>query len=380
MKIHPLIAAAALLLVGVMAFGATVVVQHRRERARRPPPVPEVDDAPPVPRQVAPVVAAPRRRPAPPPPPAPPTAELHVHVTGPHGITPDSVEVSARRRGDEEDTWTSLDEADDDEAGARPGTFSGTDLVAGRYDLEIEAHGMRAAHVDDVPTGAKAIEIALERAPLLLGALGTMGEEGCAGVSLQWSGPDGEAGGQTEPNADDCTFVVETLPEPGPVTVVASAGTRRESALVTLPLSGDPTFLCLAPPCASAPASLLVFVADADHRELDDATLTWTLHGDDFHGEMGTSTGTGLIYVHGRRVGQTLKLRAESGARAVETTVVVGPGVTEVLLTLPAEEPAPEDDPDDVIEIRPRAGRSIHLVGAGGDDPPSPASGPISGG
>ena len=38
MKVHPLIAAMALLLAGVMGFGAMLIVEHRRARVRRPPP------------------------------------------------------------------------------------------------------------------------------------------------------------------------------------------------------------------------------------------------------------------------------------------------------------------------------------------------------
>ena len=347
MKVHPFIAAAALLLAGVMAFGATVVVRHREARARRPPPVPDLEEAPPAPRPVRPVVEAPRVRPAPPL--AAPRVELHVHVSGPHGIALDSADVSIHRRGSEEDDWSALEEADaDDEKSV--GRFDVAGLQPGHYDLRVEANGMRTASLGDIRPGARVIEVALTRAPVLLGAVGTMGAPGCADVTVAWSGP-GEGGERGEATVDpeDCTFVAEALPDAGPVTVVATRGARRERALVTPPLSGDPAFLCLAPPCAEEPASLLVYVADTAHRQVDDATLTWTLQGDEFNGAMGTSMGNGVLFVHGRRAGQTLALHAQRGAHMVETTTVVGPGVTEALLTLPVEAPKPDEGSDEIV-------------------------------
>jgi len=146
MKVHPLLAASALLLVGVMAFATTVVVEHRKARARRPPPAPEVEDAPAAPRPVPAVVRA-SRPPGPPrPPEPPPAAVLRVHVSGPHGIALDGVGVSARRRGqgteDGDDDWIALgedDEGDEGEEKRPPGVFSAVDLETGRYDLRIEA-------------------------------------------------------------------------------------------------------------------------------------------------------------------------------------------------------------------------------------------------
>jgi hypothetical protein len=346
MKVHPLLAASALLLVGVMAFATTVVVEHRKARARRPPPAPEVEDAPAVRRPVPALVIA-ARSPGPPrPPEAPPAAVLRVHVSGPHGIALAAVDVSVRRRGQPTeygvDDWIALgedDEGDEGEGKGSPGVFSAVDLEPGRYDLQIEAPGMRTARVDDVPTGATVAEVALARAPLLLGAVGALGGPGCAGVTVRWSGPDDAEGGDAEVNEADCTFVADALPETGPITVVASSGARRESALATLPLSGDPASLCVAPPCAVTPAALVVYVVDAANGRVDDATLAWTLREDELRGEMGTRSGGGFPQVLQRRPGQVIALRAARGGDSTDGVAVVGAGVTEVVLRLPAAPP-----------------------------------------
>jgi hypothetical protein len=367
MKIHPFLAAAALLLAGVMAFGATLVMEHRRARARRPPSEPEVEEPPPAPRQVA--RAAPTYRPRPAPAPAAVAANvvLRVHVTGPHGLLLEAVAVTARRRDDEDETETVLDEAEDDH-----GSFT-AELAPARYDLEIEAHGMRDVRAEDAQARRGIIEIALERAPLLLGAVGN--GSACANVKVTVFGSDGKPGGNIDLNADTCTFVADDLSEPGPLTVVATIGTRRESALVTLPVSGDPVFLCLAPPCVAAPASLFVYVSDTNRLEVDDATLTWTLQADELNGEMGTSMGTSRFFLHDRRPGQTL-LQARSGDRTTETIAVVGSGVTEVVLVLPAEEVTTdvEASAEDDVTPKPRAAPRIRLDGVATGGPPSRGS------
>jgi hypothetical protein len=349
MKVHPFIAAAWLVLAGVVASGATVIVQHRKARARRPPPPPEVEEQAPAPRRSFPVVEAPPpRRFEPPAAPALKT-ELHVHVTGPHGIAIGGIDVFYHRRGDEEgDDWDTLDSGDEGQ------TFSGTDLEAGRYDLRVEGSGLRTVRLEDVAPGPAVIDVALARAPVLLGAVGALGGSGCAGVTVTWSSPDAGEGGAADVDQDDCTFVAETLPEVGPVKVVATRGARSETALVALPLSGDPSFLCLAPPCAVEAASLLVYLADTGGRPVDDGTLEWTLRGDERYGERGSLTGGNRLFVHDRRVGQTLTLRAarlDDDAVAVETTLAVGPGVNEVVLTMPAALETAEPTPDPGVTI-----------------------------
>ncbi len=316
------------------------------------------------------VVRAARVPGAPWPPEPPPAAVLRVHVSGPHGIALDAVDVSARRRGQEtedgDDGWISLgedDEGDEEEGTKPPGVFSAVDLEPGRYDLRIEAAGMRTSRIDDVPTGASVVEVALARAPLLLGAIGALGGPGCLGVTVRWSGPDDAEGGDAEVNEADCTFVADTLPETGPITVVASSGTRRESALATLPLSGDPASLCVAPPCAVTPAALVVYVVDAANGQVDDATLTWTLRGDALRGEMGTRSGGGFPQVLQRRPGQVIALCAARGRDAVDAVAVVGAGVTEVVLRLPAASPERAGPPGaDELDEEATLGRNLPLV------------------
>ncbi len=340
MRISPLLVAAGSLLVGVTALCAVGVVEHRKARVRRPPPEPELDDAPPAPPRPLRPVEAPRRRPPPPPPP-PALAELHVHVVGPHGIVPEGVEVTAHRRGADDDEWTALDEDEaeaEDEAQALRGAFSTSALEPGRYDLRVQASGMRSARLQDVPLGPKPLEVALSRAPALLGSVAGMAAgNGCAQVAVAWSAGEGDdrEEGEATVDADQCTFVVEELPDQaGAVTVVATRGARREAALVTVPLTGDPAFLCLAPPCAAQPASLLVYVVDGD-RLASGPTLSWSLQTDGLTGEEGMSIGAGLVWIHGRRVGETLALRAEADDRSAELTTSVASGVTEVAVTLP---------------------------------------------
>jgi hypothetical protein len=349
MRVHPFIAAAALLLAGVTAFATTAVLQHRRARARRPPP-PELEEAPLAPRHIFSKAPAPALRSAAPPAPAPVRAELHVHITGPHGAAVGEADVFVHRRGDDPDDWTliiSAEEAEipDGKDEPVPRMTSAFDLEPGRYDVRVEAEGMRTAHVSDVPTGPNVVEVALTRAPMLLGAIGELGAAGCAGTTIVWSGPGDEAEtGEATLDDEDCTFYAPAIPEEGPVMVVARRGTLEARALVTPPLAGDPAVLCLAPPCAQQPASLLVYLADSDRREVADAILTWTLQGDDLRGAMGASEGAGLVYVHGRRAGDTLALRAQRGAHVAETTTRLGAGVTEVLLTLPAEPPEADSE------------------------------------
>ncbi|HVU52604.1 MAG TPA: hypothetical protein VHL80_18115 [Polyangia bacterium] len=334
--VHPFVAAAALLLAGVTTLAATAVVQHRRARARRPPPPPELEEAPPAPRHIYFSGPAPAPRPAAPPAAAPERGELHLHVTGPHRLAVADFEVSVHRVGDDPDLWSLLEgDALDGQAEPPPGTFMASELDPGRYDVRVEAEGMRAVRLDAVPTGPKVLEVALARRPALLGAVGDLGGHGCTGATISWSGPGDDAETGQASVGDDCTFFVEALPEDGPVTVAATRGAVQARALVMPPLAGDAGFLCLAPPCLEQPASLLVYVTDTDHQEVDDATFSWTWQSD-LENALGDSQGTGVIFVHGRRAGQTLALRAARGAQVAEATAVLGPGVTEVVLTLPA--------------------------------------------
>jgi hypothetical protein len=339
MRIHPFLAAATLTLAAVTALAASAVVEHRRARARRWQPPPEIEEAPPAPRRAAVPVQAPRPRAAAPPPAAPPPAALRVHVTGPHGITLEAADVSLHRPG-EDDVVTSLDEEDD-----APGTYSADDLEAGRYDVEITADGMRTARLG-AATGPRTLEVALERAPILLGAVGRLGGEGCAGVAVRWSGPDDEAG-EVDPSPESCTFAID-LPDEGPITVVAARGAREERALVSLPLTGDPAPICLAPPCAADPALLLAFVADAAGQPVAGVTVTWTLQSDGLRGEMGTTSGPSGLRIEDRRPGQTIAIHAERGRDTADAIAVLGAGVTEVVLTLPVA--SSEDDSDEPVE------------------------------
>jgi hypothetical protein len=324
------------------------VVQHRQARTGRPPPL-EVEDLVPAPRHIFFNATPPAPRQAVPPVPEPPRGELHIHATGPHGLPLTDFEVYLHRRGDDPDDWTLVEspETSDDEAPV--GTFAAGDLDPGRYDVRVEAEGMRNVRLDDVPTGPKVVEIAFARRPALLGAVGNLGGRGCGGVTVAWSGPGDDAETGEETLDDDCSFFVQALPEEGPVTVVAKRGKLEATALVAPPLSGDAGFLCLAPPCGEEPASLLVYVADTDHQDVVDASLNWTVQADELHETSGFTEGGSTLWVHGRRVGQTIVARAERNGQAAEATTLLGTGVTEVLLTLPAAKPEPAADiePDD---------------------------------
>ena len=348
MRVHPFLAAAALLLVGVTALAAAAVVQHHEARARRPPP-PEIDDFVPAPRHIFFNATPQAPRPVPPPAPEPPRGELHLHATGPHGFPITDFEVYVHSRGDDPDDWTLVQSPETDEEDAPPGTFTVGNLDPGRYDVRVEAEGMRNVRLDDVPTSPKVLEISFARQAALLGAVGELGGRGCAGVTVAWSGPGDDAETGEETLDDDCTFFVEALPEEGPVTVVAKRGKLETRALVMPPLSGDAAFLCLAPPCGAEPASLLVYVADTEHEEVSDASLEWTAQADEFHEVRGFTSVGSPLWVHGRRAGQTLVARAERDGYVAEATTLLGAGVTEVLLTLPAAppEPAPDKESDD---------------------------------
>jgi len=365
MKLHPLVAASVLLPFGVAASGAHAILEHRRARARRPPPPPEVDE--PAPSRPAPAAAPRASRPPPATaPPAAPGAAVRVRVTGPHGLAAEDVDVAVHRRGDDDDTWTDLAEEDaaggDDDAAraADPAIFAATDLPAGRYDVRVEAEGMRTARLADVRTDGVVLDVVLARRAALLGAVGALGAADCEGVSVRWSDASGEEAGDAD--LDGCTFVAEGLPDGVPVTFVATRGERSGSALVTAPLTGDPTPLCLAPPCAELPVALLVHVVDADRHELGDATLEWTLAADETGG---ISTGGAPFWVRGRRAGETLALRASASGRVVDATVVVGAGVTETVLAFPPASATAGDDLDAENEAgAPRGLSGIRATGA----------------
>lgn len=347
LKVHRLVVLAALLLVGVMAFGATLVVRHRRGLVRRAADVPEAPD-PPVRQAPRPLAATPAPWHAPLPAPVPPTDSLRVRVVGPHGLLPAVAEVTALRRRCEGsqgecDHDELIDLAEDDD-----GTFTADELEPGTYDIQVKANGLRRARLQGVRSGGDVVDVELDRAPILLGALGNGTGGGCEGLSVHASAPDGDA--EAEDPSDDeeivdaggtvdaegCTFMIEPLPERGPLTVSAGTGERTDRGLVTLPVQGDPAFLCLRPPCDVQPAALAVYVADGAGRVVESAALQWTLVGDETHGEMGTLTGGGgLSYLHRRRAGQTLRIRATVEDRAAEVTAVVGPGVTDVVLMVP---------------------------------------------
>src|SRR6185503_493099 len=116
----------------------------------------------------------------PPAPEAPPGGALHVRVRGPRGLVLTGVEVSAVLRGDENDEGTTLEESEDED-----GVFGVDELEVGRYDVLVEAPGMRPARLDDVPTGQDVVAVSLARAGVLLGAVGRRDHDGrCEGVHV----------------------------------------------------------------------------------------------------------------------------------------------------------------------------------------------------
>ncbi|HEY2904213.1 MAG TPA: hypothetical protein VGL59_26730 [Polyangia bacterium] len=344
MRIHPLLAASALLFASVTAFAVTVVVEHRKARARRPPPAPEVEDAPPLPRLVYPTVDSPLPVLAPSALAPVPTDALRVHVIGPHGVRADGLRVSVVRH-DDDDSDDDADETMLDEAADDSGVFA-AQLTPGAYDIHVFAQGVRDAVRKDVATGADVVEIRLERKPVLLGAIGAaLGEPACDDVAVTLTDADDAPIDDVEVTSADCTFVVESPPA-APFFVVATSGAHSERVPVIVPASGDPAVVCLGPPCATAAAAVLVTVADAAGAEVADATVSWTVHGDgpsDF-AEGGAFMGQGRFSLPNRHPGETLAIAAQRHDDLVESSTLVATGVTEVLLTLPTrrqENPAP---------------------------------------
>jgi hypothetical protein len=345
-RAHPFVVVAAVLFMGVSAFGARLVAERRARRAAPPPRSPENVDAPaPPPRRQEPT--PPRVWRAPPaPPPETTLAALHVRVTGPHGVLVRGAEVWATLRGDPDDEGTLLDE---NESG--DGTFSATELAPGRYDVRVEAPGLREVRLADLPTGPKLIDVFLPRAAVLLGAVGDPHGEGtCDGVTVSATAPaaddqDGEPEElATNVDPDSCQFELEGLPVAGPLTVIAKGRGWTERALVTLPVEGDPAAVCFHGPCAARPASLAIYVVDAAGRLVPEVSLDWSRETET-EGELGSTTIEGFGLLHGPRAGQPLHLHAAAGDRAVETTVFVAAGVSEVVLTLPVADEQPEVSP-----------------------------------
>jgi hypothetical protein len=365
MKIHPLVAAMTLVLVGVTALGATLVVRRRAARAR-PPVAPPEEPAPPprAPRLV--FAAPPLPGLAPPPAPAAPAGDtLRVRVVGPHGLLVPGVSVTAvdLDADPDADATTYELEATADDA---DGTWSASELPPGRYGVVVEAPDMREAHAKGVVPSEDVVSVALARAALVRGSIGAPRLDGCGGGAVHVkdlsAASDGDATsdayglGADDDSVDvdegDCTFAVPSPRDEGPLLVTATWGQRVERALVTVPAEGDPAPVCFGPPCAAAPATLAVYVADDAGRLTEDASVEWTLLGDEQNGAGGGSYGRGLVFVHDRRAGETVRVEASIDDVRAETTVVVGPGVTEVVLTV-AGGPA--------RAVTPRAGRRIRL-------------------
>jgi hypothetical protein len=341
----------ALLQAAVIAAGASLIGQYQESRRRRPALVPD-EPAPVSPprRPPAPAALAPARAPAPPPA-EPARGTLRLRVTGPHGLRLREVEAYAVRRGDPDETENGFDEPDDEDRAS--GRFVATDLDPGLYDVVVEAPGMRAARVAGVATDGPPVAVALERAPVLRGALGRGAPGACEGAEVQVFGPDdaledAEAGSSVD--GDTCRFELEDLPETGPLTVVARRAGRTERALVTLPDTGEPPFLCLAGPCDPPAAWLAIYVADASGLQVEMAELE-VASGGAGGGEMTLTTlpGFGLLQGHAAR---ELRLTATALDRTARATVFASAGVTDVLLTLPAE-PAgqPNDEPEDEMTV-----------------------------
>lgn len=202
---------------------------------------------------------------------------------------------------------------------------------------------MRDVKLDDVATGPEVIEVSMARTAVLLGGVGG----GCEGVTVfaSWSTGD-ESEPQllmTEVESESCQFRLEDLPTTGPLTVVAKGPDWTERALVTLPVVGDPAAVCFRAPCALPPASLAIYVVDGAGRLVPDVALDWSRETET-EGELGSTTMRGFALLHGRRAGQPLRLHATAGERSAETTVFVGAGIADVVLTLPLESAVPEDD------------------------------------
>jgi hypothetical protein len=364
MKVQPLVAAMTLVLVGVTALGATLVVRRRAARAR-PPVAPPEEPAPP-PRAPR-LVFAPPPLPMPTPPPAPlaPAAvTLRVRVAGPHGLLMPGVSVTAvdlDADPDDDATTYELEATADDADGA----WSANELPPGRYGVVVEAPDMRTIHAEvDVPS-EDIVSLALARAALVRGSIGAPGPDGCGGgavhvkdlsAAADGDAPSDEYGVGADDDAvdvdeGDCTFAIPSPRDEGPLLVTATWGAHVERALVTVPAEGDPAPVCFAPPCAAVPASLAVYVADDAGRLTEDASVEWTL-GDEQNGAGGGSYGRGLVFVHDRRAGETVRVEASTDDARAATTVVVGSGVTDVVLTV-AGGPA--------RAVTPRAGRRIRL-------------------
>ena len=128
---------------------------------------------------------------------------------------------------------------------------------------------------------------------------------------------------------------------------------------MTLPEAGDPAFLCLGGPCDPPGASLAVYVADASGLQVEMAALEVTREDID-GGETTLTTIGGLGLLHGQRAGETLHLAAMVDDRTAEATVFPGAGVTDVVLTLPAEESA--EKPSEEPETHPDEGKLVHLL------------------
>ena len=211
-------------------------------------------------------------------------------------------------------------------------------LPAGSYDVTVAVPELPAAHAEWPASTDGQIEIPLRRRALLQGVLG-------AGGRYQrrfYVRIDDAAGGVRVIEVRSPSFSAE-IEASGPATVVARLPADELRATVDVPERGDPSPLCLGPPCAELPAALAVWIADARGTLVAEARLEWTasqISSDEERG--GVKSVAGVGYVEDLRPGDRVHLRAtvvdqeapDAPERPGEADVVAGYGVTDVVVRI----------------------------------------------
>ena len=160
----------------------------------------------------------------------------------------------------------------------RPGLLSETDLPPGRYDLAVSAPGMRTTRIEEAcPRATRSSRSRRARARAAGRARRAQLRRAPRSSCASPQGPERRRVGRRQAGCRDLPVRLRKSARAGPLTVVPTQGAEVGGALVTLPTTGDVAqFVCLAPPCAGAPASLAVFVADVAGHPIDDALLEWS--------------------------------------------------------------------------------------------------------
>ncbi len=179
-----------------------------------------------------------------------------------------------------------------------------------RYQLTVEADEARTVTLS-VLAPASGIEIVLEPAPILRGAIGPDRRGGCPVDEIELKA-DGASDAESYRIDRRCHFEVPlAFPSGTRLRVEARSPGWHLTAAIDVPAHGDPPELCLNPPCrpVTVERAEVEVVVEGGHLEPMGARID----GAGWRGT-GRCTGDGACVVEDLPVGQSLRVRAHARA------------------------------------------------------------------